>query len=48
MEIRQSRISHAKRKAKNMFLREGEVQKRIEELDQMFVIVTICETLKTL
>ena len=35
MEIRQNTISYAKRKAKNMFLREDELQKRIEELDQI-------------
>ena len=35
MEIRQNTISYAKRKAKNMFLREDELQKRMEELDQI-------------
>ena len=35
MEIRQSTMSYAKKKAKNMFLREDEIQKRMEELDQI-------------
>ena len=35
MEIRQNTISYAKRKAKNMFLREDELQKRMEELYQI-------------
>jgi len=35
MEIEQSTMSYAKRKAKNMFLREDEIQMRMEELDQM-------------
>ena len=46
MEIRQNTISYAKRKAKNMFLREDELQKRMEELDQ--ITVTICKISKTL
>ena len=35
MEIRQNTISYAKRKAKNMFLREDKLQKRMEELYQI-------------
>ena len=35
MEIRRNTISYAKRKAKNMVLREEELQKRMEELDQI-------------
>ena len=35
MEMRQSTMSYAKRKAKNMFLREDEIQMRMERLDQI-------------
>ena len=35
MEIRQNTISYAKRKARNMSLREDELHKRMEKLDQI-------------